>query len=254
MNTYTIIPLLVAIIYKVIKPGPLFPGVPDAQEQVPIVAYLITGGDSPILVDTGPCPPDVSLKTHYRMVEDNSMLLVNRLAAHGCKPEDINTVVNTHLHWDHCYNNSLFPHADIYVQEKELEFAANPLPNQYSFYDAFQMGRTPAWVGASGRFKMIDGDYRLAEGIELVHLPGHTPGSMGVLVDTERGRHLIAGDCVPNLALWENREFGLPLPAAIHVDTAAYYKTYRKILDMEAHVIPSHDFKALEPVYPSQQS
>lgn len=253
MTHYTIYPLLTGIIKKTVTPGPHFPGVPPVTVDSPIVAYLIMGGKYPVLVDTGAPPPEVSIINHYPMVEDPAMLLPSRLAEHGLAPGDIRVVVNTHLHWDHCYYNNLFTEADIYVQAREIEFALDPLPNHYLFYDAAEIGLKPAWLAARDRFKVINGDHHLMDGLELVFLPGHTPGFMGLLAETAKGPHLIAGDCIPALSHWRNREYGLPTPSGIHVDLADYYSSLRRILEMNAAIIAGHDFASLAPSYPSPE-
>ena len=46
----------------------------------------------------------------------------------GICPKEIDTVIMSHLHWDHCYNNHLFPQADFYIQKKEMMSAVCPLP------------------------------------------------------------------------------------------------------------------------------
>ncbi len=96
------------------------------------------------------------------------------------------------------------------MQKKELQFAIYPIPTQYVFYEAFQMGLTPAWVESMDRIVAVEGDCELQEGISLVTLPGHTPGFHGVLVHTSGGRYLIASDCVGMLENWEVGTFGLP--------------------------------------------
>jgi glyoxylase-like metal-dependent hydrolase (beta-lactamase superfamily II) len=250
MQEYVIHPLLTAIIKKPATAGPLFPDVPGIIVESPVMAFLVTGGPEPVLVDTGPPPPEISKLHHYEMAKDEALLLPNHLKKHGLRPEDIRLVVNTHLHWDHCWYNDLFPKADICVQKRELPFAANPIPSHYLFYDAFQMGLVPAWTRAAARFKVIDGDCELLPGLKLVALPGHTPGSMGLLTETAAGPHLIAGDAVPTVSAWEKREFGLPVPSGIHVDLAEYYETLKRMMDMEATVVTSHDFKSVVPFFP----
>jgi glyoxylase-like metal-dependent hydrolase (beta-lactamase superfamily II) len=112
------------------------------------------------------------------------MRLENRLRSLGIAPEDVSVVINTHLHWDHCCGNSLFPGARFIVQKKEIEHAENPIPSQYSQYEAFQLGLTPPWVSTGGQFETVDGDCELFPGLRLLLLPGHTPGFQGVRVDT----------------------------------------------------------------------
>lgn len=248
-----IYPLLANMIHPRISAGPLFPGVEDIYTDSPIISYLIKTSDEWILVDTGACGEEWSNKYHHKMTPVPENNWSKLLAPFGLVPGDIKTVINTHLHWDHCYNNDLFPNAKIYVQRKEVEFAINPVPSHYVFYEAFQMGMIPPWVNSSGRFQIIDGPLTIAEGVELIPLPGHTPGFQGVLVETGNKPYLIAGDCVANLDNWNNRLFGQPVPSNIHVDLKEYYETLKKMVEMNTIILPGHDLRAFDQkVYPPE--
>src|SRR3972149_878825 len=72
------------------------------------------------------------------------------LARLGIRPEDIDIVINTHLHWDHCYNNHLFPRATIYAQRAELQYAIAPLPLHTW---ALAGDNVPTYENLPGRFK-----------------------------------------------------------------------------------------------------
>ena len=247
MSTYQIHPLLVNVIYPKVKAGPRFPQVPDTGYASPIISFLLEGDNGEwILVDTGACGCEWSEKYHHKMSISPEMCWDSVLEPFRIGFQDIKTIVNTHLHWDHCFNNDLFPNAKIYVQKEEVLFAENPIPSHYVFYEAYQMGLTPPWVSSRNRFEIIDGDYHLRDGVDLLLIPGHTKGMQGVLVDTPNGKRFIAGDCIPTMDLWEQREFGMPRPSVIHVDLEAYYRTYQKIIDLNVPVIAGHDYSSLE--------
>ena len=130
----------------------------------------------------------------------------------GIDAQDVKTIINTHLHWDHCFNNALFPNAKIYVQKKEIQFAISPLPTQYVYYESHQLGMTPQWIKSMDRFVVVDGDYPLQDGIDLIFTPGHTPGFQSVLVNTADGKYLIASDFIGQLDNWEEGKFGMAAP------------------------------------------
>lgn len=251
-----IYPLLSNMIHPRNSAGPLFPDVPDVYTDSPIICYLIHAGEEWILVDTGACGETWSGKYHHKMTPVEPDNWDKLLAPFGLTPKDIKTIVNTHLHWDHCYNNDLFPNAKIYVQRKEVEFAINPVPSHYVYYEAFQIGMIPPWVASSGRFEIIEGELEIAEGVKLIPLPGHTPGFQGVLVTAGNGQqYLIAGDCVANLDNWYNRAFGQAVPSYIHVDLAVYYETLQRMTKMNAVILPGHDLRAFnEKVYPPEKA
>jgi N-acyl homoserine lactone hydrolase len=98
-------------------------------------------------------------------------------------PRDVALVVNTHLHFDHCGGNRLFPGLPIYVQRIEREAARQP---DYTI---------PEWVEFEGaRYVALDGEAEIAPGVRVLPTPGHTPGHQSVLVETEDGLVVVAGD------------------------------------------------------------
>ena len=139
----------------------------------------------------------------------------------------------------------------VYVQKKELEFAKNPLPCQCIAYESRKISLVPPWERIEDNFEIIDGDYTLAEGIELIFLPGHTPGSMGVSVNTEKGKYLIAGDLIQSNIVFDEMPCGLPKPSGVHINLEEYYESLKKVMKYGDYILPSHDFKVLENlVYP----
>ena len=140
MYNNRIYPLLTNMIHPRNAAGPLFSDVKDVFTDSPIIAYLIDAAGEWILVDTGACGVEQSEKYHHKMTFTDDMKWDNLLRPFDISPKDIKTVINTHLHWDHCYNNDLFENAKIYVQKREVEFAINPVPSHYVYYEAMQMG------------------------------------------------------------------------------------------------------------------
>lgn len=113
-------------------------------------------------------------------------LLLGRLKRVGLTPADIDTVVLSHAHWDTASNADLFPNAAIVVHECELAYADRPAANDWA---------TPPYIGRALRklrLKSVGGECDIAPGVRVVELPGHTPGSIGLLL----GRELLAGDAV----------------------------------------------------------
>jgi len=213
--------------------------------------YLIKGEDTLILVDTGGSDEKWAKKYHHPINQSEEMKPVNALKKFDVKPEDINIIINTHLHWDHCFNNDIFKNAKIYVQRDEIRFAISPIPTQYSYYESYQIGMTPKWIESMNRFVTVDGDYNIKEGIDLITLPGHTPGFQGVLVNTTKGKYLIAGDCVGLMENWEIGTMGEPTPSGIHVSLEDYYESFKKMKRLCDYVLPGHDEKVFEhEVYP----
>lgn len=226
--------------------------------RTPITMWLIQGNGKNIIVDTGLGDDEWCIKYHHPTFQDETTAPLNALKNVGLTPDDIDFVINTHLHWDHCFNNYLFKGKKMYVQKKELEFAMNPLPCQSLYYESELIGMTPAFKKVMDDFVPVDGDVSLCDGIDLVFLPSHTPGSQGVLVNTVGGKYLIAGDAIGSYENWYGSDGYIDgkLPhthilPAIHVDLEACQASYAKIEKLADYVLPGHDMKVYDhAVYP----
>lgn len=214
--------------------------------QAPILMWFIEGAGNRILVDTGVSDPDWASRYHRTVWRDENEDPVKAIEGLGLTPEDIDIVINTHLHWDHCFNNDLFPNARILVQAEELRHAILPLPCHAVPYESQLIRMTPPWIKALDRIEVIEGEMEIESGISLVPLPGHTPGFQGVLVKLESGRCLIAGDSSPLFENWEGDEQASHIPPGIHVDLRDCYASFRKMEALADMILPAHDLRVLE--------
>jgi len=175
---------------------------PDADRsetiEVPVSCFLLRHAQGNLLFDTG-CHPSVPENPEARWgpwVKVTAPIMrpgdnvITGLKAIGVKPDDVDVVVCSHLHYDHCGCNSFFRRASVIVHEKEVAAARAP--------DAGNKG----YIAAEWDFGTFDeiGGQRDVFGdgkIVLIPLPGHTPGSVGALVAFERdGQFLLAADTV----------------------------------------------------------
>ncbi|GKT32745.1 N-acyl homoserine lactonase family protein, partial [Aduncisulcus paluster] len=92
------------------------------------------------------------------------------LAKFGLKPEDIDSVVHTHLHNDHCENDYKCTNAKFYVHRKELDHVHDPHPLDFRYLEDYGED-----VEEAGQVVAVDGDYEVAPGIRMMHTPVHTP-------------------------------------------------------------------------------
>lgn len=140
-------------------------------ERMPVYAHVIDHPDARVLVDTGmtelhPAAADLDPRLHP-------------LSGQEIDLASIDIVVNTHLHFDHCGGNRLFPGVPIHVQRLELQGPYDP----------------PEWVDFPGAtYVEHDGEAEVLSGIRLLPTPGHTNGHQSVLVDTPDGLVVIGGD------------------------------------------------------------
>jgi glyoxylase-like metal-dependent hydrolase (beta-lactamase superfamily II) len=212
------------------------------QIEAPVLAWYIQGGGHQILVDTGGHDPGKG-ELHPPYHQDSGQDVVARLAALGVGPEDIDTLIVTHLHWDHAANLHRFPRARVLVQREELRYAAAPLPPHRWAYESY-----PPLVLSPARFEVLEGDAVIVEGVSVHLTPGHTPGLQGVAVRAAGGVYFIASDNVPLGEMWDAREqYGAPhWPGAIHVDLEAYTRSLKRTEELGDVILPSHDWAALE--------
>ncbi|MCL4439258.1 MAG: N-acyl homoserine lactonase family protein, partial [Firmicutes bacterium] len=193
--------------------------------SLPIIAYFIGGAEKKILIDTGTTAPEKTAPFHRPISQTPEETLTFNLNRLGLQPDDIDIVVNTHLHWDHCYNNRLFNKARFYVQREELRYAVAPLPIHVLGYESQNIGMRPPFIDC--KYEVIEGDVEIVPGVSLIYTPGHTPGTQGVLVKTDNGKIFIAGDTIPLFENWEGPPgFNVRLPNTVHVDLEAYYRTF----------------------------
>jgi len=162
------------------------------------------------------------------------------LASVGLKAEDISLVVLTHLMYDHCANAKLLPHARFVVQKKELEYARNPHP--------LFAGAYPPRLFEGLNFQVIEGDYPLMEGIDLLLSPGHSPGCQSVAIKTYAGLAVITGFCcvMDNFhpesgSAWVSEKVPEVIPPGIHLDMREAYASAKRVKDIADIIIPMHD-------------
>ena len=221
------------------------------EEEFPILIFLLEGNGRKILVDTGGGDPESeSMKSagHAKSRHTPDQTPDQALRLLGVSPDEMYTVILTHLHWDHAYNNHLFPRARFVVQKAELLEAVDPLPKFRGFYESFSSGRIPPWARQATDWIIVDGACILCERIRLIPLPGHTAGLQGVLVDTADGRKLIASDAVPLYECIEKLDQRAYAISSLCTDLKAFYESYdrlRKLQESGVSILASHDFLTL---------
>jgi glyoxylase-like metal-dependent hydrolase (beta-lactamase superfamily II) len=121
------------------------------------------------------------------------------------RPEDIDVVVNTHLHFDHCgWNTKMvdgrfvptFPKARYIVQAGELEHARHPTERDRASY--FPENFEP--IAANNQWWLLEGDREIAPGVELLRMPGHTRDMMCVRLSGAGQTAMFLADLVPTTA------------------------------------------------------
>lgn len=194
-----------------------------------LYGYLIScSGGELVLVDTGIGGGVPVIDSRFSPERQS---LIDALATHGVDPDDVRKVVNSHLHFDHCGNNRLFPAAEIFVQRRELELARE-LGKRYT---------VPEWFDYPGaRLVPVTGDLEIADGVTLIATPGHTPGHQSVLIHTPGRRSLIAAQAAFSADEFERG--GDPGIQAHEGFADAYRQSLARLAALKAdEVLFSHD-------------
>ncbi len=157
---------------------------------------LIQTNQDNILVDTGAGELPEKLRKFYKVNRKPEQNLKAQLALHGLKPQDINIIVNTHLHFDHCGNNALFPHTKFIVQAEEYDYALKPERFQEAAY-------AKELFDFKANRQLTHGEFKLSDEVTLVPTQGHSIGHQSVIIKTAERKYVYCGDAAP---LRENLE------------------------------------------------
>lgn len=180
---------------------------PDRENRVTLAlnCYLVRTEDATLLLDTG-AGPDVGRRHTDFYSFDRRPGLFESLAELGLGPRDIDIVVNSHLHFDHCGGNTLkkadgtwvpaFPRARYVVQRGEWEQALKPVERDKPSYMPARLKP----LADAGLLDLIDGDGPIAPGVEAVGVAGHTAFHQGVRVTAAGRTFFYAADAVPTAA------------------------------------------------------
>lgn len=179
---------------------------PDARNRIPMAmnCLLVRGGGKVVLVETGAGEKWAAKQRDIYGFQERGRLL-DQLAERGVRPEDVDIVVNTHLHFDHCGWNTrragdrvvpTFPNATYVVQRGELEHARRPNERDRASYlaDNFEP------IDQARQWRLAEGDTALIPGIELVVVPGHTDDMQCVRVTGGGRTVMLLADLVPTRA------------------------------------------------------
>jgi len=180
---------------------------PDRENRITLAlnGYLVRTPGSTVLLDTG-VGPDLGRRYEDFYSVDRRPGLLAALADLGLGPEDIDIVVNSHLHFDHCGGDTVrtpegawapaFPKARYVVQRGEWEQALHPVGRDKPSYLPARL----AVLAASGRLDLIDGDGPIVPGVEAVLVRGHTAHHQGVRVSSAAKTFFYAADAIPTAA------------------------------------------------------
>lgn len=182
-----------------------FPADEKNRIKLALNSILIKTAKELILVETG-IGGDLDPKFYdYYSVERKPGLVLS-LEKLGYQAEDIDLVVNTHLHFDHCGGNTsknekgedapTFPKARYIIQKGEWEDALHPSERDKASY--LEQNFLP--LEKYGLLQLVDGNKEISEGVEVIVVPGHTSRHQCLKVSTGGKVFFFLGDLVPTSA------------------------------------------------------
>jgi glyoxylase-like metal-dependent hydrolase (beta-lactamase superfamily II) len=223
---------------------------PDGQNRVPMVlrCLLLRTPRATVLVDTGmgdKVTPELAEQQGFRLERPQGWL-VDDLARHGVSPDDIDLVVLSHLHADHCGGStrflhgrlvSTFPRARYYVQQREWDDAHHPNERTRTTY--YPANFDP--LQASGQLRLLNGDTSVTESVRVVVAPGHTAAMQAVVVESGGETAVFPSD----LAFFRWHLERLAWVSAYDLDPMTTIETKRHwqrwLVERQAAVVFQHD-------------
>jgi glyoxylase-like metal-dependent hydrolase (beta-lactamase superfamily II) len=208
----------------------------DVPMPLDYFVWAIVGGGRAIVVDTGfdPAVGRRRGRTVTRPVGDG-------LKAVGIDAATVESVIITHMHYDHAANHDLFPRARYHLQEKEMQYCTGACMCHTWMQAPFEVDDVTAMVRRTfeGRVAFHDGDDEIAPGVTVHLVGGHSMGLQVVRVTTRRGWVVLASGATH---FYANIDQGRPFPVLYNAgDVLRGYDTLRRLAESPRHIIPGHD-------------
>jgi glyoxylase-like metal-dependent hydrolase (beta-lactamase superfamily II) len=199
--------------------------------------WIIRGCSRIVLVDTG-CSPSAAVSWQLCDYAEP----VSLLAELGIGPDDVTDVILTHLHYDHAGDVRSYPNAMFHISQRETDLWTS---NFATHKQSLAVSRPEdiaevVTLGIEGRLSFTADLKEITPGVSIVNLPGHSPGQIGVAVETAKGPLLIASDAAHYLD-----EIRLDRPFCLFTDLPEMLTSYARMRSIAegdlARVIPGHD-------------
>ena len=180
----------------------LMPADGDNRIRLGLNSLLVSTSDSLILIETG--IGTILKQKYYEFYSiQREPGLMGELQKLKVKPEDIDFVINTHLHFDHCGGNTVknadgeivpaFPNARYIIQKGEWKAAVSPTPRDRASY--LKQNFVP--LEEAGLLQLVDGDTSITTGVDVVIAEGHTARHQCVRITDGHQTVFFLGDLVP---------------------------------------------------------
>ena len=170
--------------------------------ELALNCLLVDTGENLVLVETG-VGNKLSEKLQAIYSKSLSVNLIRSLEKSGIKPEDIDKVILTHLHFDHCGGGTrfgskgeivpTFPNAEYVIQKDEWEIATNPTEIDENAYPQENILSLRDYAN----LRLIEGDTTICDGVEGVVVKGHTLNFQIVKISSKNKTAVFVSDLIP---------------------------------------------------------
>ena len=209
---------------------------PGAPHGMDYFMWVLEREGQRILVDTGYDAAEGAARG--RPIRQDP---VDALAPLGLAPGAVDTLICTHLHYDHAGGLHLFPNAEIHLQAAEMAFATGPC----MCHDPLRAPFTGEHVCEAvrrlyaGKLVFHEGDGEVAPGVRVIRVGGHSKGLQAVVVQTVQGPLVLASDAAH---FWENALSDKPFPLVVNVEEMLEgFRVLRQLAGRAERLIPGHD-------------